>query len=1117
MSKFKGLTTLSQTEVPTPALTPTPTPTPRPTPAVTPTKINKFAGLTTLNQPQTTQASSPVGTLPTSKFKGLQTASTKLAEPAPAKAEPVTSRTVRQIGQQYNLSKEQIAELDSVKEYLGQQGQDRSPTGIAKQVAGTTGEMFLLGIPQWLYKKSQDDPNMRAALDDMQTRIDAQKSWLQFGSELAGGLGGALKLSKTAASAGGKATKLYDPLAAVGSGATLGLTQSKEGDEFKDAAIGGAIGAGAVLGIAGVGALYRGAVKLPEAYLKKEIDRLAIEAPQLEQAISKAAVDRADEIQEINKIITKSPIALKDTETFLTVVPAEIRKKLVSKDELTRFMNDIENKKLLLKADGTPLPLSEIEGVAVDLISETKVRGIASQVISLIGETRSLSTIMKETPEYFSRMAQDTDEFTLSTLNRAWSTTLAKEAIPEIRKFKTLPGLNAIQRASLFVSDGKFMSKVIDERMGLTGNNSLELVLDKGSQALNTITSVMETPLKRINEVNKALVKSKTESPEAIYKALDEGTNLGEVTAQYKELFTYLRNTANEMGGGIQEIKNYVPKLRLPFVEYRSKLKQVVADTLGVKELNIQALSEEDFLKLKGTSNQNKLLTEIESLSNSKINNVDELKFNLQSLLRDSSSLNDALRTTSFAQAVRTGGIPDWALDKNVTRLALRWTQNTFQHLALRDTVRDLTSVSQIADKAGQTQIALYVRNLTADVLGRRKGTLDFLVKRSIENTQANLIEKSEKTNSTLLKYLYQGAASFVDLMPVMQQQAYPNFLGLNPKSAGQNVMGFFYQNTPELGGELGGRAVLEASVDVAAFFKKGGNMGKYLVDQKILPKQWDGEMVEALKSGVQEASAVKLTRAALNASTKTLMFAFTKAEQLARLQTHFQAKRLSKYIMDDPRLAEKLRTRISSQTYRTLIGDAIDKKNPQLLEEHMDRYLQSTNLFNYDKINMSEYGRFMGPLFSMFSKWPTATAGKLAHYYFNGINTAGSIRIAQTLVVPFAMAKLYDGLIAPPPGDSVYYDKLIGKKGLANWMPLSSLPLDVSLKDGLLAAPVPSAVVAGSKALSSDNPVENTRTWFNTMLMSFSPGAGWLRFVGEDIPEYSTGRDFDKVKPLGE
>jgi hypothetical protein len=124
------------------------------------------------------------------------------------------------------------------------------------------------------------------------------------------------------------------------------------------------------------------------------------------------------------------------------------------------------------------------------------------------------------------------------------------------------------------------------------------------------------------------------------------------------------------------------------------------------------------------------------------------------------------------------------------------------------------------------------------------------------------------------------------------------------------------------------------------------------LIKQGILPRQWDGEMVEALKSGVQESAISKLSRKALDKSTKTLMFAFTKSEQFARLQTHFQAKRIAKYIMEDPRLAEKLKARISSATYRNLLQDAIDTKNLKLAEEHMDRYLQSTNLFNYDKLN---------------------------------------------------------------------------------------------------------------------------------------------------------------------
>jgi hypothetical protein len=162
----------------------------------------------------------------------------------------------------------------------------------------------------------------------------------------------------------------------------------------------------------------------------------------------------------------------------------------------------------------------------------------------------------------------------------------------------------------------------------------------------------------------------------------------------------------------------------------------------------------------------------------------------------------------------------------------------------------------------------------------------------------------------------------------------------------------------------------------------------------------------------------------------------------------------------------------------------------------------------------MSEYGRYMGPLFSIFSKWPTATAGKIAHAYMTEGPGAGSARTFQTLLIPYFTLMMADQLID---SDSDIYNRVVGSKGLKGWTQIDSLPTDFGVREGLLSTPIMAAGMDFFDAFSQEDTGKAITKWINNTFRSFFPGAGALRFLAEEIPLVATGEKQDKVTLLSE
>jgi hypothetical protein len=199
-----------------------------------------------------------------------------------------------------------------------------------------------------------------------------------------------------------------------------------------------------------------------------------------------------------------------------------------------------------------------------------------------------------------------------------------------------------------------------------------------------------------------------------------------------------------------------------------------------------------------------------------------------------------------------------------------------------------------------------------------------------------------------------------------------------------------------------------------------------------------------------------------------------------------------------------------------------------QVLGEH----LNSKTMFNYNRPAMSEYGRFMGPLFSQFSKWPTAIAGEAIQDLRSKGLIRGSARMSVRLALPYALFSAVDYMIAtggdveetlkamvPFSEKPELTDKqkvLTGGSGLAGTTPATSL---TGFYSGDMFTPpavdmlVSKTLIPFLKASDNEERQEALGKGLTNSLKTFTGGMQYIRFFTEEYPVLFEGQSYESVK----
>jgi hypothetical protein len=1028
---------------------------------------------------------------------------------------------------------------------------------VPQRAIAEVGKQVLLGIPQKVYILAQDEKE-QAALDDIRELIDAKRTLGQKAAEF----GLSLALPGGVIAKGAK-TALGKVAAGAATGATYGVTSSRTGEELPAAAIGTAVGGTLVGAIVGVPAAYRG----------------------IKNLLNKEDLDAAARLAKMADVEAKAEESLKNNQE-------EISNK-------ARFFSDPKQVENMIPAnESTRAQLKEIKMAAAKERPKGAQKESTDALIKQLGKrVESQERAITEAREFAAyvqgrsqalphkeamKVLQEAGNREAGFLEKEYNSFRKVKAFEEAQK-KTLAARipkekNFINRFKELIYDGTVVARGIDREVA---GSDMTTVLDKMARNNRLFDTQTAAKLQKSTELKDVLTKTGVDNDLA-YRVLDNvellkpggreaaikaGMNeaQADATIAFRKAFEDIRIEAEKLGLKIEARDAYVPHLRVSTPETVRRINREarragidLSDPRNTPDIDDLIKKYEPFRSylssaikkeapkgldefVKGNEAFVNTIRALEYVSGNKITN----SFDLGVALSQSQSpqlLNRLAITESSRALKRTLDMPDFIREKNLAKLYLDWSSDTFKHIYFREGLGELKVVRDLAVAANNRSAADYVERLRQDLTGLRQGTGLEWTRQSIQKFQLAMKTLADKSpENSYKKQIYETLGDSPEIFSVIASQVYPNFLGLSAKAIIANLTSPFTMAVPELGGAYGTKKLLTAGILSANYMRAGRKvsisqeLASYLNAKKYAGKtdyvagqnvifsgmdalsmsakntgymgpQYSSELFRAVEGGIKDSAVYNMGIGAVEKWNTFAMYAFEKSETAIRSMMSDVADGVAIDLMKGNKDALKFIGKMD-RAYQIKIQRAMSsgtKESGAEVNALIKDYLVGRTLFNYDRISMSEFGRSMGPLFSVFSKWPTTVAADV----MDKLEERGAIKGGRDILIKYMaplafltmMDKMADGLdVSPEKSDLAY--RLVGREGFSGMAPINSInPL---LEGTMVKPPVVEALAGGIMALVKADP-EALWKWANKTGQAFLPGSGMLRFMVEDLPVWA-------------
>ena len=1013
-------------------------------------------------------------------------------------------------------------------------------------------------VPTKLAKKAMPD-NYERAFDDLQDLASGRKSYAVKTAETVAGAftgGTAIKGAKTL-------WQVAKPLAAFG--AASGFGGSRKGEEIQGTAIGGALGG--VLGVAG----HKAAPAIGKAVtaVTNQVKRgmSAVEAKLFDTGVKEGTHDIAGAIRREAERTAKSSEILESSLNSNNFEPAANEVDRILSEQLSTEAIEAaltpgtaKNMKLMQKAKNSRVrELSpDVPGkVAVEEIAEDEIKTqLAKEVLedntikfakylSPKSEVNSVDTALEAIKSWSSKEGGLTAEGAQKALKESYNTfTMIKHGVRGIaNEGIEIQGTgNFLEKALHGAIPKEQVFRIIDKRAGVGAESLLEKYntdLSKMSIAKNYFK---KKSLKLSNESNQLGI-----TPEAnarIYHAIENGEldtlNVAErkVADAHMKIINegrdYVNGVANESGISLPEgtapihigelaatgdKKGYVYKTLLDTDEAINAIRKqsqsaleevanaghIVQDSREILSFaDLSAAEFKDALQLKSVRD---LMWPLHSMSGSPITRGVEVDNALRAL--NSRTSRSSLETIARAAQSRTGMIPDYLLEKNLVKLQNKYLDNSLQHVYLRDVESKLRAQAALLTAAGDKAGAQSILNSILGVRGTQSDSLPAAFRQKMAATNSHFDKMAEKYGAdTVRGKTALLAKGFPSLLHDLSLQIYPNTMGWSIRSALQNQLQTLTKTYPELGILYGAKNLKTAIFNVAfsrsKYLTKASNWG-------LLQAEHIAGMEESIAAGIEKSMRFKLPRKILASYTKYAMFLQKFAEDNNRSIAVAAAEKMiidlrsgtSSLAMDSLR---KMPTEVQATVTALLQSD------PLRAEEMLARHLVAQTQFFYSKASMSDFGHMLGPMFTPFTKWPTAIVGDIAAELSTKKLTPAALRLAEKYMVPLMALGGMQHLVFGDPEKMSDAKRLVaGSSGLTGAAPISVInsiwtgdivqpPMLKILKKGII-----------DPALRGDT--NKASQGFNQLFQTFTPAAGLYRFMAKDLDTFLSAPQYTKMK----
>ena len=375
----------------------------------------------------------------------------------------------------------------------------------------------------------------------------------------------------------------------------------------------------------------------------------------------------------------------------------------------------------------------------------------------------------------------------------------------------------------------------------------------------------------------------------------------------------------------------------------------------------------------------------------------------------------------------RTGTLPMWARELDIGKMAIMDADAIGDLIFKRPVLDKLDTQIMLLKMKGFNNSADYLNNLKKDILGiTRKGTED----RQIKSVLRELTWKKKPIGKLAL-----------GLENAVTSAIYPNYLGFNARAIVRNLTQPYSMTARELG--VGVKGDVLALNSTRKMLREG--MGKAqkrfsklgLLDQRD-PTSADFEGMKAgLRHYFKDSKIARKMDRGIDKYSDAAMAMYAKTDTINRLITAQMAEDIGKLVKAGKTNWLKNAPKQVQAKVKRLIEEGADQDE---FTKTIGKWLQVKTQLNYAKDDMYEFGREMGPLFAMLSKWPTAVTSDIATKIMKD-GRAGAARAATKYLSPLLLVSvLQNGLDSEIPADSLQNREMFGYGGLNSWLPVSSV-----------------------------------------------------------------------------
>lgn len=992
-----------------------------------------------------------------------------------------------------------VEDLKSLAPYYGARAEVKDlPEAMAQGArasVGMLGRSIGLGIPQFAAKKAAS-PQLEAAIDELTERGEAQRGLI---NQVAEGVVAPVTYLGKGAKAGARIAE------AAGIGGTLGLTSSKQGEELSGAVTGATIGAGLGIGAEAFGRLLSKAGGT-EAERVLAARRIEEEAPRLDEGTEKMLASRSASESSLEEHLA----APKD----LTSQEAEvIVREQLDPETLTHYLNPATEEGHLIRQKLGDVPSKEaIEQQLASDIIERRARDFAEDLTGT--RPKTIDDAREAIKAHASRQGQEAvdNAYRLFREEKAAMDYIAAEAARGGR------GEHFGNKALNFVSDAQFVLRDIDQTMG-TSAEAVHRELNRDYNRMSFPRNEARKQVAAIYQLNKGVDEAVTNS-DRIYRALDTGNVAGlnpaeqKVAGAFKQFFQDQLQFVNELVRSkdphiaplsIPKRENYVPhllkdspELLADITRRTDEIRSIASQVYGK---DVTALSSKEFAELASQGAGKDLVDALRVFDSSPVKTGRDLMARLKDTF-ESRGGRIRLDTEAKAALERAGNMPEWMRETNLYRLADRWTTNTLRHLYLRRTMDQLGSIARRVEKAGGVLESNYLKHLLQDINGIRRGTAADFTRQVVVKWQTALDLAAERAKSPGAKAAANVAKALPELIQDLGRQIYPNLLGLNPKAMIQNSMQPFLKTAPELGSKYGYVTTLRGTMHALKNLPQQLERVKQL---GLAPAEFTSQYQRAAASGIRRNSLYAVPSEMAQRMGQASLYLYSKLDTLNRAITLSVSDMMAHDLARGSSLAKQSLSKFPTSVQRGIARAGSEQEVAGILASHLNASTQ----YNYNRASMSEWGRTMGPLFSIFSKWPTATAGEIIQELRAGGKLKGSLRNAEKYLYPLLMLKAADwamsGGAGPKEGFSDTQKKLFGGTGIAQAAPIGAL--EGIAKGDFFTPPAVDMVIKGVvQPMLSGDPGKLQKSFANS-LQQWTPGSVYIRFLTDDLLTFATGR----------